>query len=555
MSLKIKYIDVPQGVQEAARAQGPGQPFSDPNAVLRGAKDVAYATLEPKGWALDGSCQLLKDAPGDFWWSENRSGEDGSFPEPAVLTLSMPGPCTATGISFTFWPAAEQWCSHMRVSWFMGTTLLAQKTVFPNAPRWTLQQTVESFDKVRVELLATNKPGQFAKVQMIEIGQSVWFGKSQIASVHMLNEIDPTLSELTVDTMTVRIRDEAGLDLSPQENQRLELYRDDALAAVQYITGSKRESRQQYTFSCQSAIGLLEQEHLGGIYEKVPVQTALSHILGSTPYELDSFFDDVTVTGYLPVSTRRQALQQLAFAIGAVVTTQGSGTIRLLPLEQHISHRFVKGHLFQGGSLDTAPAIGRVEVVSHSYAPSQEEDILLDAQQLDGEDLLLTFDAPHHSYRITGGQITGSGANWVSITAQGPVTLTAKRYTHSTLRHVKYDTAATTRDRNNVQLVEDATLICKDNALQVLDRLYKITRLRQTLSQDAVLSGQKAGQRVAAPSPWGSQLRGYITGVESDLTDSGQTGAVTILGMEVPEESVLCYAGELYAGDKEVLCS
>lgn len=550
MSLKIKYIDVPQGVQEAARAQGPGQPFSDPAAVLRGAEDTAYATLEPRGWALDGSCALLPDSPGDFWWSQTRSGEDGSFATPPALTLLMPAPCTATGISFTFWPAGGQWCSQMRVSWFQGTTLLAQRTVSPDAPRWTLQQTVESFDKVRIELLATNLPGHFAKVGLIEIGQTVWFGKGQIAGVHMLNEIDPTLSELTVDTMTVRIRDEAGLSLSPQENQRLELYRDDTLAAVQYITGSSRESRQQFTFSCQSVIGLLEEDQLGGIYEAAPVETVLSDILGSTPYALDDFFADMTLTGYLPVCTRRQALQQVAFAIGAVVTTQGSGVIRLLPPAQSVSHKFVKGHMFHGGSVETAPRVARVEVVSHSYAPSQEEDTLLDAEPVDGQDVLLTFDAPHHSYSIAGGTITGSDANWVTVTARGPVTLTGKKYTHNTLRHTRRDPAAGAQERDNVQSVKDATLIHKGNALQVLDRLYKITRLRQTLNQDVVLTGQKAGQRVAAPSPWGSQLRGYITGVESDLTATGHTASVKILGIEVAAENAVCYAGDLYAGEE-----
>lgn len=553
MSLKIKYIDVPQGAQEAAQVEGQGQPFSVPAALAFGAEDVSYATLEPRGWALDGSAELLPDAPEGFWWSETRSDDAGAFSVPPVLTFSFPTPYTATGLTVTFWPASGEWCSRLRVSWFNGNTLLAQTDAYPDAPQWTLQKTVESFDKVRIELLATNIPGHFAKVCLIEIGQTLWFGKQQIASVHMVNEIDPTLSDLTVDTMTVCIRENTGLSLAPQENQRLELYRDDALAAVQYITGSSRESKERYTFSCQSAIGLLEDCCLGGIYDAAPVQQVLDDILDGTRYILSPLFADVTITGHLPVSTRRQALQQLAFAIGAVVTTRGSGVIQLLPLSDTVSGRFVKSRIFQGGKMETAPRVAKLQVTSHSYTQSQEEEVLLDEEPVSGENVLFTFEAPHHSYRITGGTLTGSGANWVTVTAQGPVTLCAQKYIHSTRQHTKVDPAATAQERNDVLTVQDVTLVHAGNVSQVLERLYETARLRQTLEQDVVIDGHYAGQRVATEAPWGGQLRGYITSMESDLTPTGHTASVTILGVEVAAENALYYAGELYAGE-EVLC-
>ena len=90
MSLKVKYVDVPQGAQEAAQVEGQGQPFSIPAMVATGAQDVAYATLEPKGWLLDGSRRLLPSAPEGFWWSEKCSNDTGAFEEPPVITFSFP---------------------------------------------------------------------------------------------------------------------------------------------------------------------------------------------------------------------------------------------------------------------------------------------------------------------------------------------------------------------------------------------------------------------------------------------------------------------------------
>ena len=553
MSLKIKYIDVPQGVQEAARAEGPGQPFSEADSLISGVQDAPFATLEPQGWPLDGKRQLLADDPEDFWWSTQRSDENGDFQDPPVVILQLAAPCRATGLSFTFWPSAGQWCSKLRVSWLAGNRMLAQTVAYPDGPRWTLQQTVEDFDKVRIELLATNIAGQFAKISHIIIGQTLWFDKDRITAVEMVNEIDPTLSQLTVDTMTVTLRDTAGLTLAPQENQRVELYRGETLLAVQYITQSQRQSKWCYRLHCQSAVGLLEDTYLGGLFDAVPAAEVLGQILGQTAYELDPFFAEKTVTGYLPVCTRRQALQQVAFAIGGVVTTQGSGRIRIVPLAETTSHKFLKSQMFTGGTVETASRIARVEVVSHGYTPSGEETVLLDGEQVNGQDVLFTWDAPCHSYGITGGSITGSGANWVTVTAQGPVRLTGKKYIHSTQCHSKRDPGAAPQEQNNVLAVEDATLVHRGNVQQVLQRLYDISRLRQTLSRDAVISGQRAGQKVAADSPWEGQIRGYITSMESRLTPTGHTAAVKIIGAEAPAETAVMYAGELYAADKEVL--
>ena len=552
MSLKVKYIDVPQGAQEAAQVEGQGQPFSATSSVASGAQDQAYATLEPGGWPLDGSRVIIPDQPQGFWWSAQPSGEDGSFDSPPTLTFSFPSAYTATGLSFTFWPSTEEWCSRIRVTWYNGNTILFQTNAEPDAPHWTLQKTVESFDRIHIEFLQTNIPGHFAKIQKIEIGQTYWFGQDEITAVHIVNEVDPSLSELTIDTMQIDVHDRNGRALAPQENQRMELYRNDKLFAVQYITESSRQARQFYTFACQSAIGLLEDDFLGGIYNAVPVETVLDDILDGFDYELHKNFSTKTVTGYLPICSRRQALQQLVFSIGAIVTTQGGSSIRIIPLPSVNSTPFLKSEIFQGGKVETSPRVAKVEVVAHKYTQSAETETLLDAETISGENVLVTFADPHHSYSIAGGTITGAGANWVTITANGEVTLTGKKYLHSTTRHTRRNSAATASERNNVFAAEEATLVHSGNVSDILKRLYEVSQFRQNLTQEVVVTDQRAGQKVVSENPWGELLQGYITSMESDLTPTGHTASVTILGVEVKFDSFM-YSGELYSGDEEGL--
>lgn len=553
MSLEVRYIDVPQGAQETAQVAGEGQSFSIPQSVAVGAEDAPYATLEPFSWSLDGSRELLPEAAKSFWWSAELSDSEGVFENPPVLTFSFLTPYTATGLTFTFWPSMNQWCNAVSVSWYNGQTLLAEETVYPDSPQWTLKRAVEGFDSIHISLLSTNTPFSFAKVQQIQIGQVIWFGKEEITSVGLLNEADPTLCALSVDTMTVEIRDRAGRELLPQENQRMELYRDKSLLAVQYITESRREAQRSYVFSCQSAIGLLDDSFLGGVYNEEPVENLLADVLEGFAFVLDPRLAEQMITGYLPICTRREALQQIAFAIGALVTTSGGDAICLQPLPEGISGTFDSGKIFAGAKIESTPRLAKVEVAAHSYAPSAEVETLVDNEELRGENLLLTFDVPHYDYAVQGGTITASGANFVTITAAGVVTLTAKPYIHTRVMYTRRNAKATAAERNNVLTVEEATLIHSGNAAEVLDRLYATANLRQKLTQEAVISGHRAGQKVSSVSPWGTQLRGYISAMDSTLTQTGHTASVTILGAEAEPQGVYLYSGEICAGNKEVL--
>ena len=190
------------------------------------------------------------------------------------ITMSLPEKYTATGLTIIFSPGTGEWCPEICVTWYADGAKLRQEIAYPTEASWTVPATVENFDRVTVELIRTNIPGHYAKVQSIELGQVIWFGRDELVSVHLVNEVDPTLSDLTVDTMSVTVQDKQNRYLIPQEKQKMELYRNDQLVAVQYIESSSREA-QRYSFSCQSAIGLLEDDYLGGIYSATPIENVL----------------------------------------------------------------------------------------------------------------------------------------------------------------------------------------------------------------------------------------------------------------------------------------
>ena len=554
MSLEIKYIDAPEGAQETmAFSTSEENAISNAAGVPGGTADIPWATLEPGCWVLDGSRKLLSDAPTETgWWSCQRSGEDGRFAAAPRLTLKFPAPYSATGLTFTFSPSTEQWCSEIRVAWYNDQTLLAEGTYYPDSPSWILSRTVESFDQIQIDLIATNNPGQFAKLQCMEVGQTILFGKEELIAVQLVNEIDPTLCVLSADTMSFEIVDRKGRDLIPQENQRIELFKDGRLKAVQYISSGTRNSKNQYKIDCQSMIGLLEDTFLGGLYSDKPLAELAGEILGDWPFEISPYFSTTTVSGYLPVCTQREALQQIAFAIGAVITTQDGAKIRFLPLLETTVGAFSEADIFMGASVKMEPRVAKVEVYSHSYTPSDKADTILE-EEISGENVLVTFDEPHHSYEITGGEITASDVNWVRVTAGGPVTVTAKPFLHSSVAHTKRNAEALAKEQSNCVSIPEVTLIHKGNVQQVLTRLFNIQQMRQTTEQEVVVKDQKAGDLVVSSTPWNGKTRGYISSMDSTLSQNSHTAKVCIQGVMVTVEAVYFCSGDVFAGEKEVV--
>ena len=533
MSLSVKYIDVPIGAQEEAVAASTlAQPFSTEELITAGATDTAWATLEPSSWTLDGSRALFDEAPENVgWWSKERTDDNGRFAEPPVITVSFPQPYTSTGFTFIFWPSMGQWCNEVGVTWYNGKTLLAQSTANPDSAKWVLTQAVEGFDRIEISLQGTNIPGQFAKIQQIQIGHVVVFLQDELVRVSLLNEIDPSLCELSIDTMKVEILEKKDRFLIPQKNQTMYLYRDDVQIASQYITDSSRENQRFYTFSCQSAVGRLEDDFLGGIYNGYPVDSLLSAVLEGFNADWTPF-SGKTVTGYLPVCTRREALQQIAFAIGAVVTTQGDGAIRLVPPSDSVDAEFTGKDIFSGAKVNREAQTAAVQLFVHRYTEGAEEEKLLDNEEIVGENVLYIFSAPHHSYSVAGGNIVDSGENWVRITASGPVTLTGKNYVHSTSVRRRENPYATAAEKGNIVSVENATLIHSGNADDTINRLFEYHTLKNVLTQEVVVTDQKAGQKAKSGNPWGTVTVGYITSMDSEFTNTGHTAGITIRGKE-----------------------
>lgn len=528
MSLKAIYYDRPQDCKESYS----GEALACCNTkLLSSSRNLITVrnpiiTLEPDNWRLNGRYNTVPTyAPPSFWGTELSDG-DGELANPPVVCLQLSRLCTATAVSLIFWEESSQWCSRATLYWYRGDTLLEQKTVYPDSPRLTVQQLVRDFDRLELRLEKTSQPYRFPRLNFLRVGQETVFTGDTLTAVTLVTEYDPTGCELHADTMTLQVQDEAHV-IAPQEGQALELYRDDRLIASQRLVSSRRTGEHSHVLTAQSMVGHLEEKYMGGIFEFEPADYVLYSILGnSNDYEMDDSLRLQQISGYLPVCTRREALQQLAFVLGARVDTL-DGKVHLRAAQQTVTGEFTPAEVFTGARMETENALVRLELTAHSYAMTVDEQLLLENVYVDGENVLLLLPSPAQVYRVEGGTVTESGVNYVRVTAQGPVTVYGAPYIHTAVIHSRSLPGSGT-----VLSVDRVTLLDASRVEAVMDRIMAASAHRQKLTQDVVLTDQFAGQLVTTPTPWGSMLNGYITAVESHLTPGGQTATVTLLGTE-----------------------
>lgn len=529
MSLEVIYYDKPVNAGEKYTALSQG--FCD-LSLLNYKRDYTQTpyepiiTLEPDNWVLDGSRVALKAYAPPPFWGRQLSDFECELSEPAVVTVTLSKPCTASGVTAIFWEESQQWCSRVMLSWYSGNTLLARKTVYPESPRLVVQKLVEDFDRLEFSMERTSLPYRFPRLSYLQIGQEITFRDDSLVGVTLLTEHDPTGCKLSADTMTVEVYDESHI-ITAQENQPLELYRDGKLIASQNITASRRTGQHSYTFTAQSMVGILEEQFYGGVYDGAGVWQLMSEILNAQDgFEVDGAFNQQAIFGYLPVCTRREALQQLAFVLGARVDTS-DGIIRLLSMEQQITGAFLPEEIFSGAQLETQSKLVKLEVTAHSYTPGNQEQVLMDNVYVDGENVTLVLDTPCTECRVEGGRLVNDGANFITVTAHGNIRVLGKPYIHTAVIHSRRLPGS-----GSVLTVDSATLVSHDNVESVMDRLMAAAAPRQKLTQSVVLNEQFAGQLVESPTPWGGTLTGCITSLEAHMTPRGQTATVTIQGSE-----------------------
>ena len=472
----IYYKDVAPGAEEGARVlTSVALPFSKAELLPYGVEPPPAVSCEHNYWCLDGRRQFPHGEAVAFW-SSQKSGDDGVFADPPVITCSFDQQYSSTGITLVFDRAAGEYCSAVLIQWYQGDSLKSEKEFFPDGVSFFCENKVEYYDKVVITLRKTGLPGRYAKLEHILFGLCRIFGMEELRSASITNEMSLCATELPFSTMEWTLDAPGDMDLLFQLKQPVEVKNDGKLLGVYYIDGYTRSAATVYRITCCDAIGVLDEiPFSGGAYlSGKSAKAILEEILdGDFSVAYDDNVEDTTLTGILNPSSKREAIQQVLFAWGVCASTDGGSGIRVFRLPDQAKEIDML-HTYTGVTVDTAAIVTKVSVTAHTYTAS----------------------------------------------AEGAIAINGVKYDETTEVYSVENPNLTQTDKKTVVEVTEATLVSPAIGQAAAQRLYDYYLKRNTNQGRIVWSGERLGDRLTMPNAWGGLHTGHTAKMEIKLSNT-----------------------------------
>lgn len=529
------------------------QDFSDiAELQIENRKIKKWSTLEGDGFLMDGKSLLLPERIEDEFmgiWSQYLSDANGVLPLPVILYREFSQPHTSGGISFVFSEATEDWCSDLTIEWFdQNGEQMDLKNFAPDRGKYFCQNQVENYYGLRITFRKTNKPYHFLKVTGVRYGVLMDIFGDMLVSCSILEEVDPISAELSVNTMKCSFYAQNGeFNLLDLTGAYVLFQQRQGVTVTGVVNGEEKPMGAFYldkptvnqnivSMECIDLVGLIgDTEYLGGYWANgITVKNLVDDIMQSAGieprfYEIAADLETVLIRGYLPISSHRQALQQVAFAVGAIVDCSRSEKIKIRKVNTDNIKTVSLDRKVVGHTQENAALVTGVEVYSHCYTKAKEDTELLSETRTVGE-YLIKFSKPATDISVSGAVLLESGINYVRlrVDSAGTVTITGRCYEDNTvLTGAVYMEELPANAKANVKNIKNCTLEADGQALA--QRVYDHYQNRITDTGSIILDTEEVGDIVELEGNNEKTLVGILEQNSIDLT-GGFIGKAVIRG-------------------------
>lgn len=541
------------------------QTFSDLDELKQdGVDEIKYATLEKNYFNLDGSKVLLKDdakAQGTGLWSKSMSDDEGLFQNPPTLLITFSQVHSSNGITFQF--SEDNYCSDLNIKFYNNGTLLKDLNVTPNESTFFCSEIVENYNKLIITFKKTNNPYRYLKLINIVYGQNRVFTPSEITSANILEEIDPLSNEISINTLEFSIfsRDEAFNILNPQgiykllqSRQMFRVYETNDGKEIDmgtfYLDEWKNETEAISNMKSIDLIGLLDKTtYYGGIFYNKPIDTILIEILDTANMDEHTItFDNddlrnINLSGYIPICTHREAIQQVLFSAGLVADCSRSTKIKIYKLkDSNIKYIPYNRKKQDSENVELNDIVTGVQVTSHQYLYNTNNQVYSEKKELYNADLevgehFIKFSEPVYGITIAGASLLDFSCAYakVNVTTKGNVKIEGYEYYHVT-KVYESKIEIQDNDKENILQVTDATLISDNNAQEVADRILNYYQNTYKMNVDFKIEDESISDTAIVDTLYNQKLKGNIKKMDIDLT-GGFIASSTIIGSLYKEES------------------
>lgn len=434
------------------------------------------------------------------------------------LTITFNQKFSSVGILLTFNMMSGDHATDLNMKWYADGELLSDKDFAPDDVRYFCNNYVRGYDKIVITFKKTSKPYRPVFLTRIDYGIYRDFLDDELIETNCLQEINAISENISINTLSFTVRTKSNIPFDMQKKQRLGLYFDNVLLGYFYLKNGARKNKTDYYMDSHDAIGVLDgNEFPGGIYTGEKVPDVIQEIFEGEDFQyfVDEFYDDTELYGYIPYTTKRNALVQIAFAIGAIVDTSNSDGVIIYPQQTETTGTFDETNTFEGMTLEHTDIVTGIRLTIHSYQESQETNELYN-DTLNGT-AEIVFSEPQHSLSITGGTIVKSGHNYAVISGTGQtVVLNGKKYIHLTNQLTKDNPDIVFN--KNIKEITDATLIHSGNAQAAIERIYAYYQRAESVVGDVLLEDKVLGQVVEVDTGYDGKRTGTLESIDYSFT-------------------------------------
>jgi hypothetical protein len=254
----------------------------------------------------------------------------------------------------------------------------------------------------------------------------------------------------------------------------VECWNDDRLVGVYHIDSYSRSAQSLYSIDCNDAFGALDETPFdGGFYSGKSAKALVVEIIGTAFDVSMDEVEDTALNGVIQSGTKREAIQQVLFAWGVSASTDGRNGIHLF-VPSRDAVEIGTDRTYTGASIDTESIVTEVRVTAHTYTEDSE----------------------------------------------GGVEIGGKKYKDTTAIYTVVNPDVTANDKQRVIEVTNGTLVSPDIAQSVAQRVYEYYQRRDTVNSKFVWQGERLGDCVTQPTPWGTTVTGNLQKMTITLSNT-----------------------------------
>ena len=488
-------------------------------------------TCEKNQTLLDGTFELIKirnDQHYGFWSSEISDGK-GNFKVNPILTRNFSEYHTTAGLTFDF--TGDSLPKAMVITYYRGETILGVFTHEIDKNAYLAIDTVENYNKITLEFTGTQIPYRYIKMSELIWGVVKVWSQDSIVSASVLEELNLTSNEVSINELEFEVYDKADEFniLNPQGIYKT-LQQRQPLTVTEYINGKPIKMGTFYLSEWESTSGKIahfKASDILGVLDNIVYKqkTIWSNTSALTifqdiftqgqfsNYVIDNEISNLSLNGYVPIVSIREALHQVCFALRCTINAGRDGLIHIKRISNSEVNPISKGSK-SNTKLTQEQLTNSVLVNAYNFTLGSNEELYSESLGVGKYEISVK---PSGTKTCIGGTIIEQGLNYivVNVTTAGKVTINGAKYVESITKYIK-----TADIYNSLQQVEVSEVYCISNlnGQEVADYLYNDYQRRITQEFTLILEDEEIGNTVNVEIE-NTTKQGIITKLETNLTN------------------------------------